>query len=81
MIADTAPAYIAENYPASKIVFASDIALDDMGLYGKYYTALGGRDAYPFTVIIDENGVIVANFVSSVEYEELKQVIEEQLKK
>ena len=81
MIADTAPAYIKENYPTTKIIFASDIALDDMGLYGKYYTALGGRDAYPYTVIIDENGIIVANFVSSVEYEELKQVVEEQLKK
>ena len=79
MIADTAPAYIAENYPNSQIIFACDIALDDMGLYGEYYTALGGRDAYPYTVIIDEDGIIVASFVSSVEYEELKQVIEMQL--
>lgn len=76
MIADTAPPYIAENYADSKIIFASDYATDDMGLYGGYYLALGGRDAYPYTVIIDENGIIIANFVSSVEYEELKEVIE-----
>ena len=79
MIADTAPAYIAENYANSKIIFASDYATDEMGLYGGYYLALGGRDAYPYTVIIDENGIIIANFVSSVEYKELKEVIENQL--
>jgi len=77
MIVDTAPAYIAENYANSKIIFASDYATDEMGLYGGYYTALGGRDAYPYTVIIDENGIIIASFLSSVEYEELKAVIEE----
>lgn len=79
MIADTAPGYIAENYANSRIIFASDYATDEMGLYGGYYLSLGGRDAYPYTVIIDENGIIIANFVSSVEYEELKEVIEQQL--
>ena len=79
MIADTAPAYIAENYADSQVIFATDYAIDDMGLYGGYYLALGGRDAYPYTVIIDENGIIIANFVSSVDYQELKDVVENQL--
>ena len=79
MVAETAPAYISENYADSKIIFAKDSAIDETGLYGGYYTALGGRDAYPYTVIIDENGIIIANFVSSVEYSELQEIVEQQL--
>lgn len=79
MVSDTAPAYIKENYSDSKITFACDYAVDDYGLYGGYYTALGGRDAYPYTVIIDESGIIIKTFISSVEYSELKEVIEQNL--
>lgn len=75
-VADTAPAYIAEHYPDSDIIFAKD---DGEGFYGTFYTALGGRDTYPYTVILDEDGVIVKIFVNALEYEDLSDIIEELL--
>ena len=76
---ETAPDYIAGHYPESNIVFAKDDAADATGLNGAYYSALGGRGAYPYTVILDENGVVLAVFVSSVEYEDLHEVVEARL--
>ena len=76
---DTAPGYIASHYPDSSLVFAVDDAADATGLNGAYYTALGGRGAYPYTIILDENGIVLAVFVSSVEYEDLQEVIEARL--
>ena len=77
--AETAPAYIADHYPESLLVFAKDDAADATGLNGAYYSALGGRGAYPYTLIMDENGVVLEVFVSSVEYEDLQQVVEARL--
>jgi len=65
-----APAFIEENYPNSSIIFAKDDA------NSTYYRALGGLDNYPHTVIIDENGVVLAKFLKSLEYEDLQKVIE-----
>lgn len=76
---DTAPAYIDTYYPDSNIIFARDYAMDETGLTSGYYTSLGGRGTYPYTVILDEDGVIVSIFVSSLEYEDLKEVVEAQL--
>ena len=73
---DTAPAYIAENYPDSKLLFAWEQGAE---MDGEYYLKLGGLGAYPYTVILDENGVIVQQFFSSVHYEDLKAVVDEQL--
>ncbi len=70
MVSDTAPEYIAKYYATSKIIFAVDT--EDEG----YYSKLGGRGTYPYTVIIDENGVITNIFVSALEYDDLKEVIE-----
>lgn len=67
---ETAPAYIQSNYPDSQIVFAWD------GENAAYYTALGGRGTYPYTVVLDETGTISHVFVSSVTYEELKQAVD-----
>lgn len=74
---DTAPAYIAENYPDSKLLFAWELG-DEMD--GEYYLKLGGLSAYPYTVVLDENGVIIEIFFSSVHYEDLKAVVDEHLK-
>ncbi len=61
------PAYIAENYPDSQIVFARDYNAS-----AGYYAALGGADTWPMTVVLDENGVILASTVQSFHsYEEL----------
>ncbi len=72
-VADKAPDFIAQYYPASQIKFAVD---DGEGFYGVFYTALGGRDTYPYTVILDEHGVIADIFVTPVEYEQLREAIE-----
>lgn len=76
---ETAPAYIAGHYPDSLMVFAKDDAADATGLNGAYYSALGGRGAYPYTIVMDENGIVLEVFVSSVEYEDLQQVVEARL--
>ena len=61
------------------MIFAKDDAADATGLNGAYYSALGGRGAYPYTLIMDENGIVLEVFVSSVEYEDLQTVVEARL--
>ncbi len=78
MIADTAPGYIASYYPDSNVIFAKDDASED-GTTEVYYSALGGRDTYPYTVVLDENGVIVEIFFESLHYEDLEEVVEREL--
>ena len=73
---DKAPNYILEHYPDSDLIFAKDEGENFQELY---YTLLGGRDTYPYTVIIDENGVILKTYLRSVEYEDLKSVVEQHL--
>jgi len=73
MVSDTAEGYLAEHYPESEITFAIDLESE------AYYNQLGGRGTYPYTVVLDENGVITDIFVSSLEYVDLKEVVERQL--
>jgi thiol-disulfide isomerase/thioredoxin len=80
MISETAPGFIASHYPDSNIVFARDFTADGTTVE-QYYTALGGRGTYPYTVILDENGVVIALFVEALEYEDLAEVVEAQLSK
>lgn len=70
---DTAPDYIAENYPNSRIIFALDAEEDSSY---DYYTWLGGTSSYPYTVILDENGVILYVSPSTVSFEELSAIVE-----
>ena len=77
----TAPGYIAGNYPDSKIKFVADYA--GSGDYDSFYKALGGADsggAYPYTVILDENGVILFKTFASMHYETLLEQVEAALK-
>ena len=66
----TAPDYIKEHYPQSNLIFAID--LDEAG----YYTMLGGRGTYPYTVVLDGNGVIAKIFFEALEYEDLEKAVE-----
>ena len=75
---ETAAAYISSNYADSSVNFLADYALDQTGTSG-YYTTLGGRGTYPYTVVLDENGLISKIFVSSVTYDMLKAAVEEAL--
>lgn len=76
MLCETEPDFIKETYPDSNIIFARDHAADNAG---SYYSDLGGRGTYPYTVILDEKGVIAKIFVSSVHYEDLKTEVEKLL--
>jgi len=75
---ETAAAYIGNNYSGSSLNFLSDYPLED-GTTSGYYTTLGGRGTYPYTVVLDENGVISKIFVSSVTYDMLKAAVEDAL--
>ena len=68
--ADTAPAYIAENYSDSLITFALEIEANG------FYASLDGQGAYPYTVILDQNGVIRFKTVAAMHYEDLQKQIE-----
>ena len=70
---ETSPAYIAEHYPNAAIRFSWD---GGEGFNGEYYTALGGRGTYPYTLVLDEKGIVQEVFVSSVTYEDLKTSVE-----
>ncbi len=73
---DTAAAYVAANYADSNLNFLADYAIDDVGTSG-YYTTLGGRGTYPYTVVLNAEGVITKIFVSSVTYDMLKSAVED----
>lgn len=75
-VVETAPAYIASHYPDSNIVFAKDYPVDDIGLVGGYYSSLGGRGTFPYTVVLDETGIIRDVFVAALEYEDLQNSVE-----
>ena len=75
MVNETEPAYLASHYPNSNITFAHD------GEGEAYYTLLGGRGTYPYTLVLDEDGVIVKVFWESLHYEDLEAVVEAQLNK
>ncbi len=71
--------YIEKYYPDSPMLFAIDEKADAGGINGEYYTLLGGRGAYPMTLILDENGVILEVLVKSVTYEMLKTAVDSAL--
>ena len=70
---EEAPAYIADHYPEAALIFACD---QGEGYTGEYYSMLGGRGTYPYTLILDAEGVIQKVFVSSVTHEELVTAVE-----
>ncbi len=66
----TAPEYIGKYYASSPMLFSWD-----SGANGDYYATLGGRGTYPYTLILDSDGIIVKVFHSSVTYEDLESVV------
>ena len=73
---EEAPAFIAEHYPNSPLLFS----WDSLEVNSEYYKLLGGKDAYPFTLVLDGNGVIIKKFVGSVTHDQLVAAIEEAMK-
>ncbi len=72
---ETAAGYVENHYPDSNMVFVVDYALDELGITSGYYTTLGGRGTYPYTVILDENGIIDSIFVDPMSYEQLLEAV------
>lgn len=74
---ETAADYVNANYPDSKIIFAKDTntsgGLDDC------YSALGGIGYYPYTLILDENGVITYKTSGAISESKLIEEIEKAL--
>ena len=67
------PDFVAENYGDYAILFGIDLPDE------AYYSSLGGKDTYPMTLVIDENGIIVEKFYTPISYETLKAAIDSAL--
>ena len=63
--------YIAEHYADSKIIFCQDSAGET------YYNAVGAKNGYPYTFILDANGVITHTFLGAIDEETLVNAINE----
>lgn len=72
---ETSTEYVKNHYPDSDIIFANDIPDENDTFNGKYYLNLGGSGAYPYTVVIDESGVIQEIFVKALHYEDLENAV------
>lgn len=67
------PAYLAENYADSSIIFSWETE----GKYnGDYYLQLGGGEGYPYTVVLDDRGVITETRVGMMPYEDMVAMVE-----
>ena len=78
---ETSPEFIKTHYPNANLIFANDISDKQDDFNGEYYLNLGGSGTYPYTVIIDEFGVIQEIFVKALHYEDLQNSIETILNK
>jgi ferredoxin len=64
------PAFIQENFSDLPAIYCRDAAGD------LFYRLLGGGQAWPGTVILDENGVIAGIIQRSTTFEELKSIVD-----
>lgn len=64
------PAFIAQSFPDADFTFCRDTEGE------AYFHMLGGSQAWPVTVVLDENGVIVSSIMGSTTYDELKSIID-----
>lgn len=68
--------YVDANFPTTDMIFAFDDLLDESTNADKYYTALGGKGAYPMTFIVDSEGVITYSTMKEMTYDDLKAEVE-----
>ena len=64
------PEFIAQSFPDADFTFCRDTEGE------AYFHMLGGSQAWPVTVVLDENGVIVSSIMGSTTYDELKSIID-----
>ena len=65
--------FLAEHYPDSPIVFSWEKSED---YNGDYYKLLGGDGSYPYTLILNAQGVITFKQVGMMSHEELIAEVE-----
>lgn len=72
-----ASSYVAENFPSSEIIFMKDYLINPNDKYSgdTYFNALGGENAYPYTVILDERGVIIYQHTGKLTYTQLERIV------
>ncbi len=71
--------YVNANYKDSDIVFAKDTGSTDR--LDDCYSLYGGYGSYPYTIIIDENGIITYKTVGTISESTLRLKLEEALAK
>ncbi len=71
VLGHTGPDFIGKNYPDSPMIFAYDYGATEDG----YFQLLIGGDSYPSTVVLDEQGVIVAVLQDALHYSDLEEVV------
>lgn len=64
------PEFIAQSFPDADFTFCRDTEGE------AYFHMLGGSQAWPVTVVLDENGLIVSSIMGSTTYDELKSIID-----
>ena len=65
--------YVGKYYGETNITFAKDYTVDNTE---GYYSTLGGRGTYPYTVILKSDGTISKIYYSSLEYDDLKESVD-----
>lgn len=70
--------YVLDNFVSSDIIFLKDVIINPNDQYSDdmFYKLLGGANYYPYTVILDENGVIRATHVGMLSYDQLVEMLE-----
>ncbi len=78
---DTAAKFVGEKFPDSLMLFGKDELSDANNPYSpdKYFSALGGTDSYPITLVLDEDGIIIATIMKETNYSQLQEIIESEL--
>ena len=74
---ETAIDYVKENYSDSEIIFAKD--KNTTGGLDDCYSALGGVGYYPYTLILDKNGIITYKATGAISEATLIEEIEKAL--
>ena len=67
------PAFIEQSFPGADFTFCRDTEGE------AYFHMLGGSQAWPVTVVLNEEGIIVECIMGSTTYDELKVIIDEAL--
>ncbi len=67
--------FLQEKYPDSPIIFAYDEDVEG-GYNGEYYMLLEAPLLYPYSLILDANGVITEIHTGAVDYETFQKAVE-----